>query len=211
MPPETSSSSSNQRRHPFLHRNENIRQSFDNRSLSERVRQVLDFMKSVNINLPILLWAISWNIPELISDPKVSAERTALMLSDELPRILAHWRQPPRRHNTGIRTRAAYITMNRFALDTVLEMVGNEMDALDEIFKSPQEELSEESLLSIKWEEMIADVRREAPTTWTLFHHASYTQKQESRNTKKDPDTVTFYSSCVNRRYLFADLECSVF
>ena len=65
--------------------------------------------------------------------------------------------------------------MNRFALDTVLEMVGNEMDALDEIFKSIQEELSEESLLSIKWEEMIADVRREAPTTWTLLHHASYT------------------------------------
>ena len=111
MPPDTSSSSPNQRRHPFLYRNENIRQSFDNQSLSERVRQVLDFMKSVNINLPILLWAISWNIPELISDPKVSAERTALMLSDELPRILAHWRQPPRKHNTGIRTRAAYVTM----------------------------------------------------------------------------------------------------
>ena len=83
MPLETPSSSPNQRRHPFLHRNENIRHSFDNQSLSERVRQVLDFMKSVNINFPILLWAISWNIPEPIPDPKVSAERTALMLSDE--------------------------------------------------------------------------------------------------------------------------------
>ena len=110
MPPGPSSSSANQRRHPYLRHNENLRQLFDNQSLSERVRQVLDFMKSVDINLPIFLWAISWNIPELISDPKVSAERTALMISDELPEILAHWRQPPRKHNSGIRTRAAYVT-----------------------------------------------------------------------------------------------------
>jgi hypothetical protein len=82
MSPEPSSSSPNERRHPFLYRNENIRQSFDNQSLSERVHLVLDFMKSVNINLPILLWAISWNVPELISDAKVSAERTALMVSE---------------------------------------------------------------------------------------------------------------------------------
>ena len=190
MPQGPSSSSPNQIRHPFLHRNENLRQSSDNQSLSERVHLVLDFMKSVNINLPILLWAISWNIPDLISDPKVSAERTALMVSDELPGILAHWRQPPRKHNSGIRTRAAYVTMNKFALDTVLEILRNEMDTLDEVFKSPQGELSEESLLSIKWEEMTADVRREAPTAWSLFRHAAYTQKQESRNTRKNPDTV---------------------
>ena len=147
MPPEHSSSSPNLRWHPFLHRNENIRQSFNNQTLSERVYLVLDFMKSVNINLPILLWAITWNIPELISDPKVSAERTALMVSEELPGILAHWRHPPRKHNSGIRTRAAFVAMNKFKLD----MVENEMDTLDEVFKSPQDELSEESLLSIKW------------------------------------------------------------
>ena len=93
-------------------------------------------------------------------------------------------------HNSGIRTRAAYVTMNKFALDIVLEILRNEMDALDEVFKSPQGELSEESLLSIKWEEMTADVRREAPTAWSLFRHAAYTQKQESRNTRKNPDTV---------------------
>jgi hypothetical protein len=43
------------------------------------------------------------------------------------------------------------------------------MDALDQVFKSPQGELSEESLLKIKWKEMSADVCREAPTTWTLL------------------------------------------
>jgi hypothetical protein len=82
--------------------------------------------------------------------------------------------------------------MNKFALDTVLEIVENEMDGLDEIFMSPQGELSEESLLSIKWDEMTANVRCEAPTTWTLFCHAAYIQKQESRNTRKNPDTINF-------------------
>jgi hypothetical protein len=88
--PGSSSSIPSQRQHPFLHCNENIHHSFDNQSLSECVHLVLDFMKLVNINLPILLWDISWNIPELVPNPKVSAERTALMVSEELPGILAH-------------------------------------------------------------------------------------------------------------------------
>jgi hypothetical protein len=41
--------------------------------------------------------------------------------------------------------------MNKFALDTVLETVGYKMDALEDVFKSPQAELLEESLLKIKW------------------------------------------------------------
>jgi hypothetical protein len=102
------------------------------------------------------------------------------MVSNELPGILAHWWRPPQKHNSGIRTKAAYHTMKKFALDTILEIVGDEMDALDNVFKSPQSELSEESLLNIKWKEMTADVCCEAPTTWFLLRHAAYTQKQES-------------------------------
>jgi hypothetical protein len=159
-------------------------------SLAARVRLVLDFMRSVNINLPILLWAISWNVPELVSDSNVSAERRALMVSKELPGILSHWRRPPRKHNAGIRTRAAYDTMNKFALDTVLELVGDEMSSLGNVFSSPQSELSEEGLRSIKWEDMATSVCHEAPTTWTLLRHAAYTQKQECRNAATRPDTV---------------------
>ena len=72
MPPGPSSTITNKRQNPFLHCNENFCQLFNNQSLSEHVNLVLNFMKSVNINLPILLWAISWNIPDLISDPKLS-------------------------------------------------------------------------------------------------------------------------------------------
>jgi hypothetical protein len=168
-------SSLQRQRHPSFHRTENIRRLLDNHSLAERIQSVLDFMKSVDINLPILLWAISWNIPELVSDLKVSAERTALMLSDELPGILAHWCRPPRKHNSGIRTKGAYDTMNKFALDTVFELVENEMGALDDVLGFPQSELSEENLLSIKWNDLRATICHKAPTTWALLRHAAYT------------------------------------
>jgi hypothetical protein len=88
------------------------------------------------------------------------------MVSDKLPGILAHWRRPPRRHNFGIRTKAAYDTMNEFSLDTVFDLVDNEMGSLEDVFSSPQSELSEENLLNVKWKDMTATVQREAPTTW---------------------------------------------
>lgn len=80
-------------------------------------------MKSIEINLPLFLWAISWNIPELVLDLDITAERTALMLCDELPGILAHWRCPPRRHGSGVCTKGTYETMNKFALDSVMELM----------------------------------------------------------------------------------------
>jgi hypothetical protein len=84
--------------------------------------------------------------------------------------------------------------MNKFALDTVLELVEDEMGSLGNILSSPQSELSEDSLLDIKWKDMTASVSREAPTTWTVLRHAAYTQKQESRNTAKNPDTVGHFT-----------------
>ena len=194
QPSEPLSSTPDQRRrHPSFHRTENIRRFHDNQSLIDSVCLVIDFMKSVNINLPIFLWAISWNIEELSSDLNVAAERTALMHSDELPGILAHWRRPPRKHSSGVRTKGAYDAINKFALESVLELVESEMgaSALDNILSSPQDELSEESLLSVKWDDVMASVRCEAPTTWAVFRHAAYTQRQEYRNTVKNPDTVS--------------------
>jgi hypothetical protein len=178
------------RQHPYFQRNQNIHESLSPEALVERVTSVLDFMRSAGLNLPILLWAISWNVPELVSEPQVIAERTALMISEELPGILAHWRRPPRRHNAGVRTKAAYDTMNNFALETVCELIGKEINALGDVLASPQDELSEDGLLSIKWGDIAAEVNQTAPTTWRLLRHVAYVSKQESRNKLKSPDTV---------------------
>jgi hypothetical protein len=56
----------------------------------ERVISVLEYMKSNDINLAILIWAISWNVEDLINHKIVVFERTSLMLSEELPEILCN-------------------------------------------------------------------------------------------------------------------------
>ncbi|KAH9965404.1 hypothetical protein BC827DRAFT_1126544 [Russula dissimulans] len=94
------------------------------------------------------------------------------MVSKELLVILSHWRRPPQAHNAGIRTQAAYNTMNVFALDTVSKLVGKEMGALMKVMVSPSVDLSEESLLGIWWKELALEVNTVTPTTWTLFYRA---------------------------------------
>jgi len=95
------------------------------------------------------------------------------MKSEELLGILAHWRQRPRKHNTRIRTEAAYDTMNTFALQTVCELVDEEMGMFAKVMTSPPDDLSEESLLGIYWKELASEVSKAAPTTWSLFRHAA--------------------------------------
>ena len=59
--------------------------------LTDKVKKILTFMNSQGLNLPIFLDALSWGDAGCHSDPKVQYERTALMVSDELPGILERW------------------------------------------------------------------------------------------------------------------------
>jgi len=147
-------------------------------------------MESLEIDLAILLWAVSWNVPELVSDSRVRFMRTSLMKSDELPTILAHWHRPPRTHGTGTRTTAANLTMESWAKETVCKAMDIELRALTLAMSSPQDELTEESLLSIQWQDMIDKVKVKAPTVWYLLRHCAYTPNQEKRNKIKNPDPV---------------------
>ncbi len=145
MPSQPHSSQLTDKRvHPYLLHNQNLCNAFkdDKNVLVERVHSVIDHMCSQGLNLPLFLWAISWNIDDLISDPLVAAEQAALMKSEELPGILSHWRRPPRTHNTGIQTKAAYNTMNVFALETVCELVCYDTTGLSDD-KSLQRRLSD--------------------------------------------------------------------
>jgi hypothetical protein len=121
-------------------------------------------MKEWQVDLPILLWAVRWNVPELVSNASVQFERTALMVSDELPQILSRWHRPPHTHNVGTRTKAARVAMDKWALHHVGQVINLEMRALKPILTPPEGELTEESLLSIKWKSLIQDVSLMAPS-----------------------------------------------
>ena len=105
---------------PHRQRTRNWREFLESHGLLvNRILLVIAHMESLQIDLPILLWAISWNVPELTSNPHIRFARTSLMVSEELPVILSRWHKPPRTHSTGIRTHAACETMNEWALDAV--------------------------------------------------------------------------------------------
>jgi hypothetical protein len=69
-----------------------------------RVLEVLKHMESLHLNLPILLWALSWNdsYPDLVSNDKAHFARMALTTSELLPGILKIWHHPPHVHNCGV-------------------------------------------------------------------------------------------------------------
>ena len=178
---------------PHIRQTDRCRQFLDGTGdISDRVLQVLDLMDKLHLNLPLLLWAISWNVPELTSNNHVRFARTALMVSDELPGILAHWHRPPRCHGQGIRTKAARKALNDWALDTLCETLDDELSILKPTMSLSKQDLSEEVLLSISWKEMVSEVKSKAPTLWKLFRYTLYTPMQEQRNKIKDPDAVQF-------------------
>jgi hypothetical protein len=151
----------------------------------ERVVKILQLMEELHVNLPIFLWAISWNVEELISNPQARFARTSLMISDELPGILTHWHQPPRQHNAGVRTKAAKLAMTNWALETLCDTVDDELLALGPAMQFPQDDLSEDALLGIRIQDMIPEVQANAPVLWKLVCDLTCTQKQVRRNKNK--------------------------
>jgi hypothetical protein len=159
----------------------------------QRVLSVLEYMESLQLNLPILLWVLCWNdaYPELVSNNKARFARTGLTTSELLPEILKIWHQPPRTHGRGVRTEAARQAMEEWALDTVCDALDRESDTIGDYLKFPQEELSQEALLAIKWEDLVSDFKILSPVTWRVFHHAAWTQQQARQNKYKTPDAVS--------------------
>jgi hypothetical protein len=150
-------------------------------------------MESLHLNLLILLWALSWNdsYPDLVSNDKAHFARMALTTSELLSGILKIWHCPPCVHNCGVRTEAAHRAMEDWALDTVCDVLDKESDNLEEYLKFPQEELSQDMLLAIKWDDLISNMKILSPVTWKLFHHAASMPQQEKRNKYKTPEPVS--------------------
>ena len=73
---------------------------------------------------------------------KAVHERTTLMHSEELGSILANWHQPPRQHDTGIRMKAAKEAMTSWAIETVSDLIDDEIQALEPVLPLLRENLS---------------------------------------------------------------------
>ena len=107
-------------------------------NVADRVRKVLDFMSTVNLDLTGFLDALSWGDRSCFNDPKIRYARSTLLKSEHLPIILNHWWKPlrtPGSHNK--RPDGATETMQNFALTCLKEIYVKELDNLSESFSSP--------------------------------------------------------------------------
>lgn len=59
--------------------------------VASQVKSILEYIDNVGLDLTIFLDAVCWGNDCLVADGKVKYERSALMHSNELPRMLERW------------------------------------------------------------------------------------------------------------------------
>ena len=121
-----------------------------------KVLAVLSCMDSVGLNLPLFLDFLSWGDQECVVNPKIRYERTALMVSDELPGILERWKSPPRvTGSANIWSQGAQPVMEESAFSCIEEVVGKELQGIQELAMCPSDEVSESGLTRFLIKDMI--------------------------------------------------------
>ncbi|PSS06545.1 hypothetical protein PHLCEN_2v3675 [Hermanssonia centrifuga] len=179
---------------PALDRTAAFRQFLDAQppeDIARRCREAIRYMAdNLKLDITLLLFYISWNLPETTEDKVIQYARTALMWSDELPSIIKNWHRPPRKHGVGVRTKAASTALESWAEEITKRKINEEMRLLGPYMRLKPSEISPENLLSITMADTIQTVQTHAPTMWSLCRSASYTPIQEMKNAKKNPDLV---------------------
>ncbi|KAF8888597.1 hypothetical protein BD779DRAFT_1672261 [Infundibulicybe gibba] len=182
----------------------NLKKGLVGKDVTQMVKNTLQFMQGQGLSLPLLLDAIFYGDGGCHSDHLVQYQRTALMVSDELPGILDRWYTPPQRGkgHQGGRPQGARRILDTFAEKVIKSRVDREMKSIAQLFISPPNELSEEQLTGVKFDKLIGECQSGAPTMWNIFRHAAYTPKQDAHNTHKNPDMVvlSMISQCQYMR-----------
>jgi hypothetical protein len=149
-------------------------------------------MDRLGINVPIFLDALSWGDAGCIQDAKVRYARSSLMNSKELPHILRCWWRPPRSAGKNKRARGAGPTMESFAAECTQHILNWELEAIATYLVSPMgEDITEETLTSLVFSEVIEDMKNDALTLWQLLRTMAYIPDQQKQNTEKNPDKVS--------------------
>lgn len=181
---------------PIAHQNTmHLRARLDGADILSKVKRIFNCMQSEGLNLPLFLDAVFYGDAGCHNDAAIQYQRTALMVSDELPILLERWYQAPSRGQgyRGQRPLAAKKVLVNFAQKIVNEEMDREMKRTAKSFLSSSELLSKEHLLNLNFNIIMAECRTQAPMTWSLFRKAAYTVEQEKHNTHKNPDMVSLW------------------
>ncbi len=191
---------------PYLDRTTAFRAFLESRppeEIAQRVRLAIKFMATeLKLDLTLLLEYVCWGLTGNNDRQYNSLCTYRTYAKSSFTRNSSQDAPSPRSHARGVRTKAALPEMEAWALDLVKRKVNKEMRDLAPIMRSPPADFSEETLLAIKLGDIVCQTRKAAPTLWDFLRSASYTPKQEKRNTYKAPDTVSYSAYIMRILYL---------
>ncbi|KAI0038309.1 hypothetical protein FA95DRAFT_1551310 [Auriscalpium vulgare] len=178
-----------------LKRTQQLRDNFTG-NVAEVARDILNYIDSKGMNLPFLLDAVSWGDAGCIEDSKIRYERTGLMVSKELPGIIARWCRPPRTSGShDARAGAASAPMQKFAIEHLGNVIDQELERAQDLLRSPPDSLSEKSLAEFSLEKKIESLRSAdgVPTLWSVLTRVLGHRSADSGvKSRKDPEKIAF-------------------
>ena len=120
-------------------------------SIAARVRTILYFMDAMGLNLPLFLDYLSWGDVECVQDPRILCyERTALMVSDELPIVLKRWLSPPRNADThDVQAMGGKKYLEQFVVDCMQEIGLRKLISLRSTVQHLKKDLSQAQLMKM--------------------------------------------------------------
>ncbi|EGO28171.1 hypothetical protein SERLADRAFT_434025 [Serpula lacrymans var. lacrymans S7.9] len=183
---------------------------------ASKVRLVLEYMNMLGLNLPLFLDYLSLGDYNCITDPEIRYERTALMVSDELPVILARWHKPPQTKGThNARATVGKDVLEAFAFSCVREAIERELNSIQELAKCPPKDVSEEGLTSLLIDDLVLKLQSPGfggtPKLWELLQRLTRTPTQEKQNSGQNTDFLMFSRSHHHNRWpkLLTTFLCS--
>ncbi|KLO06460.1 hypothetical protein SCHPADRAFT_805408, partial [Schizopora paradoxa] len=160
-------------------------------TLAKTIAEIINFMLSKNINLPLFLAALTWGTPECTQDRTIMRARSVLMNSLELSQILEKWHKPPRPPgSTNPRPTGAKPAIERVAKLCVVDIVKRELANLSEIVWNDSRKMTEQDITSLHIKQITSEMKAAAPMLWELFDTMARSSKQMKRNKRKDPDRI---------------------
>lgn len=160
-------------------------------TIEDRIIKVINLMKDLDIDLPLLLDGLSWGTPECRINRRIVHARTALLNSRELPIILNRWWKPSRpAGSTNVRPRGAKAVMEDVSKACMKEVVRREMVALSKLVETKCKTVTSADVTAVHIDELAVEMQAKAPTLWSLLDTVACSEEQRKRNKKKRPEKV---------------------
>ncbi|KAI0688540.1 hypothetical protein BC835DRAFT_1419054 [Cytidiella melzeri] len=140
----------------------NILRRLPEDEIARRIATIIEQMEALDFDVANFMWYMSWSSQAVTRHPRIQYARTAFLHCDEFPHMLQKWRDGRR----GAGTKAARDTLDSWSINNVELLMNREMRQLAPYLRSPQNELTEESLLSIKLTDLAAQIQTIAPISY---------------------------------------------